>query len=114
MGRRIALLVGNARFAAGSDLESLHGPPHDVAALGDVLADGERGGFEVTRFVDERRDVVLPAIEEALNAAESDDLVVLFYAGHGKLDPAGRLCLATAETAAARLRSTSIPVSELK
>ncbi len=114
MARRIAILVGNARFHAESGLEPLQGPPNDVAALGAVLEDADRGGFEVQRFVDARKDAVLPVIDEVLNTAEADDLVLLFYAGHGKLDPSGRLCLATAETRAAALRSTSIPVSELK
>src|SRR5438034_5753961 len=114
MARRIAILVGNARFHAESELGPLQGPPNDVAALAAVLEDADRGGFEVQRFVDARKDAVLPVIDEVLNTAEADDLVLLFYAGHGKLDPSGRLCLATAETRAAALRSTSIPVSELK
>jgi hypothetical protein len=114
MARRIAILVGNARFHAESELGPLQGPPNDVAALAAVLEDADRGGFEVQRFVDARKDAVLPVIDEVLSTAEADDLVLLFYAGHGKLDPSGRLCLATAETRAAALRSTSIPVSELK
>jgi uncharacterized caspase-like protein len=114
MARRIAILVGNGRFHAESDLAPLQGPPNDVAALAAVLEDTDRGGFEVQQFIDARKDAVLPVIDEVLNTAETDDLVLLFYAGHGKLDPSGRLCLATAETRAAALRSTSIPVSELK
>ena len=114
MARRIAILVGNARFQPESELGPLMGPPNDVAALAAVLEDADRGGFEVQQFVDARKDAVLPVIDEVLSAAESDDLVLLFYAGHGKLDASGRLCLATSETRAAALRSTSIPVSELK
>jgi Caspase domain len=114
MARRIAILVGNGRFLAESELAPLQGPPNDVASLAAVLQDADRGGFEVQQFVDARKDVVLPVIDEVLNAVEAEDLVLLFYAGHGKLDPSGRLCLATAETRAAALRSTSIPVSELK
>ena len=114
MARRLAILVGNGRFAPDSGLESLRGPSNDVAALAGVLADSERGGFDVQRFVDRPRGDVMPAIEHALGEAETSDLVLLFYAGHGKLDPSGRLCLATAETRAATLRTTSIPVSELR
>jgi hypothetical protein len=114
MARRTAILVGNGRFHAESGLAPLQGPPNDVAALAAVFEDADRGGFEVQQFVDARKDAVLPVIDEVLNTAEADDLVLLFYAGHGKLDPSGRLCLATAETRSAALRSTSIPVSELK
>ena len=114
MARRIAILVGNARFHAESELGPLQGPPNDVAALAAVLEDADRGGFEVQRFVDARKDAVLPVIDEVLSTAEADDLVLLFYAGHGKARPQRTALPRDRGTRAAALRSTSIPVSELK
>jgi hypothetical protein len=40
--------------------------------------------------------------------------VLLFYAGHGKLDRSGGLCLALADTRTSALYSTSIPTAELR
>ena len=113
MGRRIAILVGNGSFQPNSGLENLRGPANDVAHLASVLQDPERGGFEVQVLVDRSKSDVLPAVEEAINGASIEDLVLVFYAGHGKPDPSGRLCLATAETRESALRATSIPASEL-
>jgi uncharacterized caspase-like protein len=114
MARRLAFLIGNQNFRPDADLDPLKGPLNDIAELGKVLADPERGQFEVHSFADRGRAEIMPALEEALNGAELGDMVLLFYAGHGKLDPSGRLCLATAETRAAALYSTSIPSAELR
>src|SRR5207342_1384127 len=45
--------------------------------------------------------------------AQRDETLVLFYAGHGRLDRRGRLCLATADTDDAVPKSSSIRVSAL-
>ena len=92
--RRIALLVGNEKFGPDSGLPDLEGPCNDVKALESVLHDPERGDFEVRTFTDKRRDVVMSELEKVLGAATQDDLLVLFFAGHGKLDRRGHLCLA--------------------
>src|SRR5262249_38761861 len=63
--------------------------------------------------IDQRRSDVLPAIQELVSSATPDDLVLIFYGGHGKLDANGRLCLAMAETRSRRVRSTSLSASEL-
>ncbi len=114
MGRRLAFLIGNQSFGPNSGLDPLSGPLNDVAAMKAVLADPARGGCEVQHFADGRREDILPALEEALNGTGPGDMMLLFYAGHGKLDPAGRLCLATAETRASALYSTSMPAAELR
>lgn len=114
MARRLAFLIANQSFRADAGLDPLNGPLNDIAELGKVLGDQERGQFEVHSFADRGRADIMPALEEALNGAERGDMVVLFYAGHGKLDPSGRLCLATADTRASALYSTSIPTAELR
>jgi hypothetical protein len=113
MGRRVALLIGNGTFLPDSGLDNLRGPVNDVERLAAVLADPERGCFEVRTLLDRSGSEVFPAIEDVVNDATRDDLVLIFYAGHGKLDGGGRLCLAMADTQARRVFSTSISASGL-
>jgi len=56
----------------------------------------------------------MPMLEQVLGSATQSDLLLLFYAGHGKLDRSGRLCLATADTQRGAFYSTSIPAAELR
>ena len=113
MGRRVALLIGNGTFLPDSGLDNLRGPVNDVERLAAVLGDPERGNFEVRTFLDRPGSEVFPAIEDIVNDAMRDDLVLIFYAGHGKLDGGGRLCLAMADTQVRRVFSTSISASGL-
>ena len=113
MGRRVALLIGNGTFLPDSGLDNLRGPVNDVERLARVLADPERGCFEVRTLLDRPGSEVFPAIEDIVNDATRDDLVLIFYAGHGKLDGGGRLCLAMADTQTRRVFSTSISASGL-
>ena len=57
---------------------------------------------------------VLERIETVLGEAGRHDLVLIYFSGHGKLNPAGQLCLATANTKLRALASTSIPVGSIK
>lgn len=114
MGRRVAFLIGNQTFRPDSNLPSLKGPLNDIAALSRVLGNPERGGFDVRQFPDEESSTIKAAIEEELTTAERGDLVLVHYAGHGKLDRVGNLCLATADTRAGTLLSTSIPARHLR
>ncbi len=112
-GRRRAFLIGNQLFRSDAGLEPLYGPRNDVAAMRRILANPERGGFEVEEFIDKGRDAILPTIEEALYTAHQDDLFLIYYAGHGRLDSAGRLCLATADTRSSAVYTTSVPTRHL-
>jgi len=112
-GRRLAFLIGNQSFAPSSGLHDLQGPGNDVAALSAVLSDAEKGGYEVTVFHDRERGEILPVLEAALSGATGDDAILLFYAGHGKTDRAGRLCLATHDSREDAIYSTSIRASDL-
>lgn len=114
MGRRLAFLIGNQTFRPDAGLEPLHGPSNDVGALAKLFGNPAIGAFTVETFVDQRREDILPAIDEALGRTERDDLVIIYYAGHGILDGAGRLCLATSETRRGARYATSIPAQSLR
>jgi chaperonin GroEL len=113
VGRRIALLIGNQTFLEESKLEPLSGPVNDVEAMADVLQNAALGNFEVQKIVEQPHYEVTRAIVETLQAAKSDDFVLIFYSGHGKLSGSGKLYLATANTTQKALQATTVPAWSL-
>ncbi len=82
-GRFRALLIANSRYA-DARLEDLVTPDRDVDALGDLLE--ESYGFETTRLRDATRAEIVSALSTLRRDLESDDNLVVYYAGHGWLD----------------------------
>lgn len=74
-------------------------PGEDVRALKAVLAAPAIGGFDVVQELHNAdRTRVEGEIERQFRQAARDDLVLLYFSGHGILDALGRLYLALAET----------------
>jgi HEAT repeat protein len=111
---RVAFLIGNQAFRPDSGSLPLEGPANDIAALGNLLRNPQRGKFEVHEFLDKSHNEILPDLEQALSSATLGDLFLIYYSGHGKLARNGHLCLATADTREDALRSTSIPTRHLR
>lgn len=114
MGKRLAYLIGNENFDGKSGLSKLDGPRNDVEALARILGDQDKGCFIVSEFIDKASYDILPAIDDALRSTEPDDLVLIYYSGHGRRDRSGNLCLATANTRKDALISTSIDTGQLR
>ncbi|MEU6851236.1 PQQ-binding-like beta-propeller repeat protein [Actinacidiphila alni] len=108
MGRRLALLIATyAHEDAG--LRQLTAPAHDAEALGETLRDPDIAGFEVTTLVNQPHYEVGRAIGELCRDRRRDDLVLLYFTGHGLKDDAGRLHLAMTNTRRDNLAFTSLP-----
>ena len=114
MGRRVALLIANQNFRPDSGLSSLKGPLNDITSLYNILSDPNHGGFEARALVNNTSNDIKYAIGDELGAAGKGDLVLIHYAGHGKLDRSGELCLAAADTRSTALQPTSIPTKHIK
>lgn len=114
--RRLAVLVGSSLFSENEpDLPNLRCPPNDVEGLAEVLVDPEKGGFHsVDKLINRPWHEVLNHINKALREATYEDLVLIYYSGHGKLNRLGRLHLATPETAIENLEATSVPVYSIR
>ena len=106
-GDRFALLVASSQYSDAT-LTRLHAPVHDVAALGAVLEAPEIGDFRVTSLVDQPSAVVAQEIETFFDGRRRDDLLLLYFSGHGILDQGSRLYFATPDTRVERPRSTAI------
>lgn len=112
--RRFALLVGSSIFPAEPLLEDLAFPENDVDGMEEILSSKTYGDFtEVYSLKNRPHHEVLRKINEVLKAANKDDFVLVYYSGHGKLDGAFRLHLATVDTELSALESTSVPTQSI-
>jgi hypothetical protein len=107
VGQRRALLVASYEFA-DPGLQALRAPAHDVAQLGAVLGDPEIGGFDVTTVVNGTAPVINEAVETFFTDSRSDDLLLIYYSGHGVRDANGDLFLTAPTTRLDRLGSTGV------
>jgi hypothetical protein len=112
---RYAILIASSSYPKEPRLEALRCPENDVDSLNELLASKEYGGFNETSVLKNRPHYeVLLKINQVLKRATKEDLVLLYYSGHGKLDPAGRLHLTTVDTEVDSLEATSIPVESIR
>ena len=108
--KRSALLVVNTTYS-DPQLGRLLGPAEDARQLADVLGDPAVGKFEVTVLADKPTPEVMAEIEGFFAQAGRDELLVLYFSGHGvtTVAPQRSLHFATPDTRIDRLRATSIP-----
>jgi len=113
--KRYAVLIGNGSFPNEPRLHPLRCPPSDVEGMKRVLTDPARGAFDtVTALCDRTSQEVRVSIHETLLAAGRDDLVLLYYSGHGKPNLNGSLHLTTSDTTLKLLAATSVPVASIR
>ena len=106
---RSALLIGNSQYDDPA-LARLGTPAADTRSLAEVLRDPHTGGFdEVTPLLNQKEGAVRRAISTFLNNKKLDDLVLLYFSGHGVLDENGILFLAAQDTHQRMLNATGIP-----
>lgn len=94
---KFALLIGVGKYEDG--LAPLPAAPNDVAALKEVLQNPNMGGFdEVKTIVNPVHAEMTREIELWFQGRETDDLVVLFFSGHGLKDERRNLYFAASNT----------------
>ncbi len=114
-GKRYAILIAGSKFPDEPGLTELRCPEHDVDALNELLRSPDLGQFtETVVFKNAASHEVLVGIESVLADAGGNDLVLVYFSGHGKTSLFGKLCFATADTRLKTLRSTSIPAEAVK
>jgi cell division protein FtsB len=113
--RRIGILIASSRFPEESKLEDLRFPENDVDGLNEILTSKDHGQFTQTFLLKNRlHHEILLKINQVLREADKNDLVLIYYSGHGKLNPAGKLHLTSTDSVINALEATSIPVSTIR
>jgi outer membrane protein assembly factor BamB len=113
MGNKIALIIGNSEYQDPT-LARLAAPGVDVRNLAEVLRAPEIGGFgEVTILANETVSIILKAIARFFSQKKPDDLLLLYFSGHGVRDDHGQLYLATKDTEHDLLSGTAVPAAFL-
>ena len=107
MGQRRALLVATYEYQ-DAGLRRLAAPERDVEALAEVLEDQAIAGFDVQVLMNRPTHEVGKAIADFFAAGERDDLMLLYFSGHGLKDDNGRLYLAMQNTVRDSLRFTAL------
>lgn len=111
-GRYLALLIGNSSYPADEhNLQTLKGPVKDIAALNRALVDKDTGLFadaDVTLLAEATSTKAVRALGKFFGAATRDDVLLVYFSGHGKLDQSGRLHLCMYDTESTDLLSTAV------
>src|SRR6201992_4102629 len=107
-----ALLIGNSTYPADEhNLQMLKGPVKDIAALNRALVDRDTGLFadaDVTLLAEVSSTRALRALSQFFSSADRDDVLLVYFSGHGKLDQSGRLHLCMHDTESTDLLSTAV------
>jgi uncharacterized caspase-like protein len=111
---KVALLIGVSQYQSG--FNQLPGTLKDVAALKQVLEDPKIGEFDqVQTLLDPDPQAMREAIEHLFLGRTKEDLVLLYFSGHGVKDDQGKLHFATPQTCQTDRgelqRSTAVPAS---
>ncbi|MHC4616926.1 MAG: caspase family protein [Planctomycetota bacterium] len=105
--KRFALILASAQYK-DKGLHQLVTPAQDAEALARVLEDPSIGGFEVQVLSDRPSHTVRKTIDGFFIDRRPDDLLLLYFSGHGIKDLNGQLYLATIDTERRLLRSTAV------
>ena len=109
MSRKVALLIGVTEYGEG--IPSLSAPYNDVEEMKRVLENQEMGGFEVQTMIDPAPTPMRKEIKKLFSDCGKEDVVLLFFSGHGITDDENKLYLTTSITAKDDFEATAVPAS---
>lgn len=108
MAQRLALIVGNDDYLDPT-LARLRAPQADIAAFAALLEDPQRGTFDEVQILHNRpQGEVRREMARFFHDRQRDDLLLLYFSGHGVLDAEGLLYLATPDTERDLLDATAV------
>jgi hypothetical protein len=113
--RSRAVLIGTS-LAAEPGLTELPAVRNNLDGLATVLTDPEYSGLppEHCSALLDQTDVALLGEQSESAASQAEDLLLVYYAGHGLVDVKGKLYLALPGTRRDRLTWTGLPFSHVQ
>jgi uncharacterized caspase-like protein len=113
MAQRLGLIIGNSEYEDPT-LARLKKSNADVNSLAEVLRSPQIGGFDqVTTLIDQSSYVVRREIARFFAGKRRDDLLLLYFSGHGVKDDRGYLCLAVKDTEHNLLSATAVSAASI-
>ena len=109
-----AVLIGNSDFPEEPGLPPLRCPLNDVRGMAELLQSEQHGPYEVSLLENADHHIIHREIYRALKRADRDDRVLIYYAGHGKInDDDGSLYLASRDTVIEDLPASSVAIADV-
>jgi hypothetical protein len=106
-----ALLIGNRVFDQDAGLNTLNAPIKDVTRLYGALVDPDVGMFDdsnVQVLTEQTTARIIEELDEFFEMGRREDLLLLYYSGHGLLNERNRLFLCGRDTRSDRLLRTAV------
>jgi hypothetical protein len=106
-----ALLIGNSVFDQDGSLNRLNAPIKDVTRLYGALVDPSVGMFDdanVQVLTEQSTSRIVEELDEFFEQGRREDLLLLYYSGHGLLNERNRLFLCGRDTRSDRLLRTAV------
>lgn len=109
MTRKVALLIGVSEYGEG--IPSLAAPLNDVEAMKRILENPKMGGFNDVKILKNPDSInaMQTAVAEIFTNCSKEDLVLLYFSGHGITDDNNELFLAIKGTSKNYYTATSVP-----
>lgn len=104
--RRRAILIGQHEYK-DERLRTMSAPLVDVEELADVLGDNAVGGFACEKVLDATEARVRERIAATLKDCSREDVVLLYFSGHGLRAADGQLYLTAVDTKVELLEATA-------
>jgi hypothetical protein len=107
-----ALLIGNSHYPEDPDnLPDLKGPINDVTGLGRVLSEKSTSLFspsDIKLMTDRQSYEITAEMEQLFTAATRDDVLLIYYSGHGITADNGALLLCARNSRTDRRVATTV------
>jgi hypothetical protein len=110
MGKRYALLVANFEY---DNIKDLIAPKYDAIKLEEILKNSEYGDFECFSLINKNSSEVQEFIEEFYDNKKQDDVLLLYYSGHGVRDKKRNLYLTFKSTSEGDIVKKAIKMREI-
>ena len=112
--KRYALVIGNSNYL-DTRIPNLNSSIVDAERFASALEDSKIGSFdEVRKVTNKNNEEIQKEIESFFGNRHPDDMLVLYYSGHGIKSHAGQLFLTAQNTSSDLLKSTGISANFIR